>query len=832
MDAIQDVTIPEATYMVDQRKHVPVGQTMTDDEAANSSSSEEDTILELLDEVHEILDSLNGLVPNLQDPAPHDIYDRDVSPTKEKATRDVELAARMFPSAAPWLIYRLGNANSRRRRYLASLNAKDNQFLSRAHQRPGIDEVSRADTRSLYQRAASINQDEVSQNSRAGSLYSAPLPSAPSSATGKISTNQTIFSKPTSATGYTESSQSEAGFEEMADWTDTRFVIPPPPVSIQNKKHEESSFICSYCKLEVSFGGDIKTNEDWIRHVYADIEPYLCTFRDCVRANKTFGLKHDWIRHELDAHRIQKIWRCQVCHRDYKQKETFEKHLLDNHMSMFGDLQNEFEFMSTLSERSSESISKAEVCAFCRVEFDNRRDAEDHVAHHLEQFALTSIKDIDVANDLDADSTSDVFDDNASESRLRLETLHTFVEEQLEYLLPRLQSPPDAGMKSSDMDFVEDSDDDGKPRGKGHKPLDASAKDAWKLKVTDYLHKRPWIPDMEGNSKISPRSQAIDINISVPKTSTVDRTTRPHLRVNLPPRIDEFEGRTTVLERIRTGFITSGTICILGGAGGIGKTATAVEYAHRCDFQLVFWVQAETPFGCADAFCLIVSQLGLAKGETHDQDTQILIAREFLEKTQDRWLLVFDNVNEWNDIKSYIPVNFERTNGSILFTTRKMDLSRNIFTACLQIELGILTMEESKRLLLHSILPNQRNEDLTMHPEYELAGRVASLAERFPLAISHIAGYVRVSQCTLADFLELWQERRQSLKETPDETKSQTERTLDTIWNIGLRELTVDSLSLLYILAFLDSDSIQQDLIIGDHQLKSLEFLNSTESGR
>jgi len=59
-----------------------------------------------------------------------------------------------------------------------------------------------------------------------------------------------------------------------------------------------------------------------------------------------------------------------------------------------------------------------------------------------------------------------------------------------------------------------------------------------------------------------------------------------------------------------------------------------------------------------------------------------------------------------------------------------------------------------------------------------------------------------------------------------------TDKALEIVWNIGLREVTIDARELLNILAFLDSDTIQKDLLVGEHSEISLEILHSSESFR
>ena len=102
------------------------------------------------------------------------------------------------------------------------------------------------------------------------------------------------------------------------------------------------------------------------------------------------------------------------------------------------------------------------------------------------------------------------------------------------------------------------------------------------------------------------------------------------------------------------------------------------------------------------------------------------------------------------------------------------------------------------------------------------------------MAILHISGYVKTSGCTLAEFLELWNEwRRNSLLASAVDPLAPTfDSALEIIWNIGLRELGVDALKLLKIMAFLDSDAIQKELLVNDHVAPGLEFLHSSQAFR
>lgn len=172
-----------------------------------------------------------------------------------------------------------------------------------------------------------------------------------------------------------------------------------------------------------------------------------------------------------------------------------------------------------------------------------------------------------------------------------------------------------------------------------------------------------------------------------------------------------------------------------------------------------------------------------------------------------------------------------KTQGSILVTTRSPDLAPTpLPTNFFRINLKEMTMEESRSLLIQGMQSDLKFERTRFHPEWKVAGEIASLAG-LPLAISHIAGYVKASKCSLAEFLELWNEwRRNNFSiRTPEASSNMA---LETIWNIGLSDLGSDALKLLKIMAFLDSDGIQRELLMNDHTAPALAFLRMNNAFR
>lgn len=373
-----------------------------------------------------------------------------------------------------------------------------------------------------------------------------------------------------------------------------------------------------------------------------------------------------------------------------------------------------------------------------------------------------------------------------------------------------------------------------------NQPADQPGKAPWLSRVQTFLEDpstegRP----MEGNKVDSPIGSPVQSPLRTSAQEPAFPVPARCLRTNQPPRNKDFIGRESDLAKLYESLSHSGTSYVVTGAGGMGKTDTAIEFTYRHEnaYSYIFWISAETAISCADTYSLIATEF-LVSGDdiTYDQGRLITLGRDFLEQTELRWLLVFDNVISWSDIGQYIPTNSERTSGSILITSRKSDIVDPIvMPQCQLLELKALTLEESRLFLLCCMNPRLQDKELSSHPEYNIAGVIAKEAEGLPLALSHIAGYVQVSECTLTDFVQLWNERRRHMRSSNISANSlmlSTDKALETVWTIGLREVTIDARELLNILAFLDSDCIQRKLLVGEHEEPLLDFLHSGQSFR
>jgi hypothetical protein len=506
--------------------------------------------------------------------------------------------------------------------------------------------------------------------------------------------------------------------------------------------------------------------------------------------------------------------------KEFETKDLASTHL-DSHADEFDE--GEIAMMrSMLRQTLSNQHLDTQVCPLC-LEKVKAGDCKGHIAMHLEFFALLSVKDEDSSEEDESDEIFSQSNDDAMSERGRKETvLNTFVKEQFKLNLERGKQPPDRYMEGAGrLDLLDDMSDYG--GSKDSESRIGGPREESRNLLMDKMFQAGH--EKEDRGPTGQRRSQVPLNVAGPPSLASSNEKLPLLRTWSFPKNDDFMGRDKELINLYKILSEPGRVCVVSAEGGMGKTALAVEYTWRYEhaYHYIFWIQAETPVGSSDTFCQIAVQLQLAPEGT-DQDTLIRLGREFLEQVKDRrWLMVFDNVDKWDDIDIYTPTKTSATNGSILMTTRYESLTApsrpvNYF----RITLKELDMDEGRRLLIHGLPSELKPEELSLRdPDYKIAGEIATLAG-LPLLIIYIAGYIKSSGCRLSEFWEYWNEWRPNAR-IAGGSSGNSESDLgdrDSVFLIALRDLGPDELKLLKIMAFLDSDGIQRDLLVWSNATK------------
>ena len=71
-------------------------------------------------------------------------------------------------------------------------------------------------------------------------------------------------------------------------------VIPAPP----KESSRGAPFECPYCFVVLSVDG----TSAWHKHVFQDLQPYICTVADCSTPHTLFTTRHEWVQHMRESH--------------------------------------------------------------------------------------------------------------------------------------------------------------------------------------------------------------------------------------------------------------------------------------------------------------------------------------------------------------------------------------------------------------------------------------------------------------------------------------------------------------------------------------------------
>ena len=338
----------------------------------------------------------------------------------------------------------------------------------------------------------------------------------------------------------------------------------------------------------------------------------MCTYDSCVWSAKTYGSRKSWWDHEIERHRTKHVWvcaPCEVAHREskFESPDLFDEHIDTAHTVKLNNSQ--LESVRDMCRKDGSVISPRLECPLCRISFVNHnevrpkafeRTVRKHVSDHLEQlaffvaipagrtleeedaseFADDSDSEIDMRSKIESIASND---SHLSKKQMQMENVRSFIADQgiVAHIAPiNLSAAPIDITKSATHDW-DASDESSSPQ-------------------------RPGPP-------------------TEPKF--------PLLILMHPPN-EHFYARDDSLAGIRNTFSSPGSMLIMDGVGGVGKTLTAVEYLYvnKKHFDAIFWTQADTAPGLADSYVQMSLALGLAHG-TEDLKHIIDKGRVWLQET-------------------------------------------------------------------------------------------------------------------------------------------------------------------------------------------------------
>lgn len=200
-----------------------------------------------------------------------------------------------------------------------------------------------------------------------------------------------------------------------------------------------------------------------------------------------------------------------------------------------------------------------------------------------------------------------------------------------------------------------------------------------------------------------------------------------------------FTGREALLRTLQKALDQRAKASVLPhalhGLGGVGKTQLAVEFAYRYAerYDVVWWIPAEHQTLVLQSLRDLGRRLGTPETANLQQSARLVL--DALTHSSLRWLLIYDNANDPNDIANLIPTK----GGHVILTSRNPTWSE-IWDP---IEVNVFERTESVALV------QRRSPETPPESAEQLAARLGDL----PLAIDQAASAQAATGMSVTEYL-------------------------------------------------------------------------------
>ncbi|MFC6368715.1 FxSxx-COOH system tetratricopeptide repeat protein [Nonomuraea thailandensis] len=244
----------------------------------------------------------------------------------------------------------------------------------------------------------------------------------------------------------------------------------------------------------------------------------------------------------------------------------------------------------------------------------------------------------------------------------------------------------------------------------------------------------------------------------------------------IPPRLKNFTGREDLLDVLHQSIsrVTAVLPHALHGMGGVGKTQIAVEYAHRYQYEydLVWWVSADRPELINASLAALAPRLGLqsVRAQSIAEAAAAVIEALRTGKPYDKWLLVFDNADQPEQVARLVPGG----PGRVLITSRNQEWQ----DAAEIVLVDVFTRRESVEFLRKRV-PRQMSD--------AEAGRLAHELGDLPLALEQAGAMQAFTGMAVDDYLVLLEKQMAAVLD--DYKPREYPRSMTAAWRLSVSQL-------------------------------------------
>ena len=208
---------------------------------------------------------------------------------------------------------------------------------------------------------------------------------------------------------------------------------------------------------------------------------------------------------------------------------------------------------------------------------------------------------------------------------------------------------------------------------------------------------------------------------------------------NLAPRHRGFIGREDLLARLH------GTkAAVLTGIDGAGKSALALEYAHRHaeEYSIRWWIRANDPVTLESDYAALAGALDLPERTLTDENAIVQAVKRHLAE-RPRWLLIFADAEDAAEVAQYLP---DGATGRAIVTSRNPPRPGT----ATPLTVDVLKRDESVALLLANSGVDDRDG----------ADALAEELGDLPLALEQAAAFIERTASSFADYIESFRTAR------------------------------------------------------------------------
>ncbi len=249
--------------------------------------------------------------------------------------------------------------------------------------------------------------------------------------------------------------------------------------------------------------------------------------------------------------------------------------------------------------------------------------------------------------------------------------------------------------------------------------------------------------------------------------------------------------RDSYLSRIRNLFKNDESLVVLCGASGVGKTQLSKSYIEKyaTQYEIVWWFNSNgNLFDQLKKFARELNKLGVVKIAIEIDQTSLEYltyqVKEALWESSKKWLLVFDDVSDYDSIKDLIFYNKDKKNGHIIISSKNEFGWKNV------IPIKKFNRNESIELI-KKITSIDQDVD-----------KLAELFDDYPLAISQAATFIKITGIpNFQDYISLFKTSREKLWKKEEKIYVQSSqlhdvhKTIHTTMEMSLNNLKQKSLS-------------------------------------